>query len=59
MKDIAFQLIVLFGPLGTGKSTVADLLSKELNAPVISTDVTRIRLGSQGQYAAEEKFVDL
>lgn len=57
MRTLSPQLIVLSGLPGTGKSSIAKLLSREIGAPVMSTDATRIRLGYQGRYAAEEKSV--
>lgn len=57
MRTLSPQLIILSGLPGTGKSSIAKLLSRELRAPIMSTDATRIRLGYQGRYAAEEKSV--
>lgn len=43
-------IIVVFGLIGTGKSTLARMLSKELSCPVISSDVVRKEIAYTGKY---------
>ncbi|MFK7972453.1 MAG: AAA family ATPase [Bacteroidia bacterium] len=57
MKHLAPQIIVICGLPGTGKSPLSEAVAKALNAPILSTDNTRLRLGYQGRYEAEEKSV--
>jgi len=47
-------LIVIFGMIGTGKSTLAELISRELNCDVISSD--RVRKEILGISPAERKY---
>ena len=47
-------LLVIFGLIGTGKSTVADLLSKELSCEVVSSD--RARKEIMGMAPTERRY---
>jgi len=48
------SLIIIFGLMGTGKSTLANLLSRELTSKVISSD--RIRKEMRGIAPTERKY---
>ncbi|MCX8168886.1 MAG: AAA family ATPase [Candidatus Methanomethylicia archaeon] len=48
-------LIAICGLPGTGKSTVADILSKKIKAPVLRTDEIRKKIIEKPTYSEEEK----
>ena len=51
------QLLVVCGLPGTGKTTVATMLSEQLEAPLIRTDVVRKDLFTDPEYTSEETAV--
>jgi predicted kinase len=48
-------LVIVFGLPGTGKTTMAHLLSKALKARHMNTDMLRTALGKRDRYTDEEK----
>lgn len=40
-NDIANNSIILIGPVGAGKSLIANELGKKIKMPVVSTDILR------------------
>ena len=49
------MLIVISGLPGTGKSTIADILSEKIRAPVLRTDEIRKKLIEKPTYSEDER----